>query len=182
METAQCPMPMSNAVRCTSHNFTLQCHTTKCPVPITLRHQFLRLILPSNHFSLPVLFKPKHCFKIDNLLEDVPTLSKSPMFHSIRMEFDGRFFDDWNIYTQVATSNWRKLWKVKISQCQYRVVFNPCVLPCLTYHLWLWNMCQRAIERIMIGVKIKDRVSNNDIRNKTKVTDILTKIESQKWR
>lgn len=34
----------------------------------------------------------------------------------------------------------------------------------------------------MIGVKIKDRVSNNDIRNKTKVTDILTKIESQKWR
>ncbi|GBP46854.1 hypothetical protein EVAR_78556_1 [Eumeta japonica] len=42
--------------------------------------------------------------------------------------------------------------------------------------------CQRAMEKSMLGLKIKDRVGNVDIRTRTKLTDILTRIDVQKWR
>ncbi|CAH2242090.1 jg26670 [Pararge aegeria aegeria] len=38
------------------------------------------------------------------------------------------------------------------------------------------------MERSMIGVKIKDRYSSHSIRNQTRVIDILSKIDIQKWR
>ncbi|GBP10251.1 hypothetical protein EVAR_77640_1 [Eumeta japonica] len=38
------------------------------------------------------------------------------------------------------------------------------------------------MERSMLGLKIKDKVRNVDIRTRTKVTDILTRIDVQKWR
>ncbi|GBP40665.1 hypothetical protein EVAR_36400_1 [Eumeta japonica] len=38
------------------------------------------------------------------------------------------------------------------------------------------------MERSMLGLKIKDRVRNVDIRTRKKFTDILTRIDVQKWR
>ncbi|CAH2238257.1 jg11536 [Pararge aegeria aegeria] len=38
------------------------------------------------------------------------------------------------------------------------------------------------MERSMIGVKIIDRYSTHNIRNQTRVIDILNKIDIQKWR
>ncbi|GBP64504.1 hypothetical protein EVAR_49303_1 [Eumeta japonica] len=42
--------------------------------------------------------------------------------------------------------------------------------------------CQRAMERSMIGIKKEDKIQNTVIRSKTKVTDVLTRIDSLKWR
>ncbi|GBP33186.1 Putative uncharacterized transposon-derived protein F52C9.6 [Eumeta japonica] len=73
-----------------------------------------------------------------------------------------------------------------------RKVFNTCVLPCITYGCETWaltkhhrNMlehCQRAMERSMIGIKKEDKIQNTVIRSKTKVTDVLIRIDSLKWR
>ena len=41
---------------------------------------------------------------------------------------------------------------------------------------------ERAMERILIGVTRRDRVRNQDLRNKTKVKDIIQEIKSKKWR
>ncbi|GBP82279.1 hypothetical protein EVAR_86633_1 [Eumeta japonica] len=42
--------------------------------------------------------------------------------------------------------------------------------------------CQKAMERSIVGTKRQDRARNTDIRMKTKLTDILLRIDQQKWR
>ncbi|CAH2095886.1 unnamed protein product [Euphydryas editha] len=61
--------------------------------------------------------------------------------------------------------------------------FDTCILPCITYGCETWALtqshrdkltrCQRAMERSMLGLKLKDKVRSTDIRRKTKLTDIL---------
>lgn len=96
-------------------------------------------------------------------------------------------------------SGWRRYWSMKevmkskdLSISVKRKVFNTCVLPCITYGCETWALtkqlrnkleyCQRSMERSMTGIRKKDRVRNEQIRAKTKVTDILTRIDQQKWR
>ncbi|CAF4950652.1 unnamed protein product [Pieris macdunnoughi] len=84
--------------------------------------------------------------------------------------------------------------------------FETCILPILTYGCETWSItlhhrerltltygcetwsitlhhrerltkCQRAMERSMLGLKIKDRVRNVDMRTRTKLIDILTRID-----
>ena len=38
------------------------------------------------------------------------------------------------------------------------------------------------MERVLIGVTKKDRVSNQDLRKNTEVQDIIQEIKSKKWR
>lgn len=94
---------------------------------------------------------------------------------------------------------WRKYWSLKeimkskeLSMNIKRKAFNTCILPCITYGCETWSLtaqhrdklskCQRAMERSMLGVKLRDRIQNSDIRSKTKVCDILARIDQQKWR
>ena len=73
-----------------------------------------------------------------------------------------------------------------------RRVFNQCVLPTMTYGAETWSttkeieqkliVTQRAMERKMLNISLRDRCKNSDIRNKTQVKDILTKINEMKWR
>lgn len=96
-------------------------------------------------------------------------------------------------------NGWKRYWSLKeimkstdLSISIKRKVFNTCILPCITYGCETWaltkhhrNMlehCQRAMERSMIGIKKQDKIRNIVIRSKTKVTDILTRIDSLKWR
>lgn len=96
-------------------------------------------------------------------------------------------------------NGWKRYWSLKeimkstdLSIGIKRRVFNTCVLPCITYGSETWaltkhhrNMlehCQRAMERNMIGIKKQDKIRNTVIRSKTKVTDILSRIDSLKWR
>lgn len=102
------------------------------------------------------------------------------------------------INTRIA-NGWKKYWSLKeimkspdLSMSLKRKTFNMCILPCLTYGCETWSLtkflreklakCQRAMERSIVGCKRKDRIRNCDLRDKTKLTDILSQIDKQKWR
>ncbi|XP_013144778.1 PREDICTED: uncharacterized protein LOC106108224 [Papilio polytes] len=79
-----------------------------------------------------------------------------------------------------------------IPQCLKTKVFDQCVLPVMTYGTETWpltagnirrlKVTQRAMERAMLGVSLRDRVRNDAIRSRTKVTDIARRIVNLKWR
>ena len=64
-----------------------------------------------------------------------------------------------------------------------RKVFNQCVLPAMTYGCKTWSptkalvkkleTSQRAMERRMLNVKLKDRIRDSIIRHTTRVTDTV---------
>ena len=67
-----------------------------------------------------------------------------------------------------------------------RQVFDQCIIPVLSYGAETWTttkrlekklrVTERAMERIMIGVT-KDRVTNEDLRKKSRVQDIIKTIK-----
>ena len=66
-----------------------------------------------------------------------------------------------------------------------------CVLPVMTYGLETMALTvksadrlrttQRAIERAMLGVSLKDRIKNEEIRRRTRVQDVMVRIARLKW-
>ncbi|CAH2097703.1 unnamed protein product [Euphydryas editha] len=99
---------------------------------------------------------------------------------------------------RIATG-WKKYWTMKeimkSKELGIRIkqkTFDTCILPCITYGCETWALtqshrdkltrCQRAMERSMLGLKLKDKVRSTDIRRKTKLTDILSRIDQLKWR
>ncbi|CAG9137496.1 unnamed protein product [Plutella xylostella] len=68
---------------------------------------------------------------------------------------------------------------------------SKCVLPVMTYGAETWcftkglihklRVAQRAMERAMLGVSLRDRIRNEEIRRRTKVTDIAKRISTLKW-
>ncbi|PIK46507.1 endonuclease-reverse transcriptase [Apostichopus japonicus] len=71
-------------------------------------------------------------------------------------------------------------------------VFNQCIIPVLSYGAETWTtttklekklrVTESAMERIMIGVTRRDRVTNQNLREKTNVQDIIKEIKVKKWR
>ncbi|CAK1590282.1 unnamed protein product [Parnassius mnemosyne] len=69
-------------------------------------------------------------------------------------------------------------------------LYNQCVLPVMTYGTETWSVtagrmrklkvAQRAMERAMLGVSLRDKLRNEDIRNRTRVTDIAQRISKLK--
>ncbi|CAK1591386.1 unnamed protein product [Parnassius mnemosyne] len=102
------------------------------------------------------------------------------------------------INLRIATG-WKKYWSLKeivkskdLNMSIKRKTFNTCILPCLTYGCETWTLtkalreklavAQRTMERSMTGYKRQDKIRNIDLRNLTKLTDILERIDQQKWR
>ncbi|KAL0832165.1 hypothetical protein ABMA28_001622 [Loxostege sticticalis] len=85
----------------------------------------------------------------------------------------------------------RNIFSSKIPQCLKTKVFDQCVLPVITYGTETWSLTmgiirrlkvtQRAMERAMLGVSLRDRIRNEEIRRRTKVTDIARRIANLKW-
>ena len=73
-----------------------------------------------------------------------------------------------------------------------RKIYDQCVLTTIVYGAETWittreleqklMTTQRAMERRMLHLSLRDRVRSTDIRKKTKVQDILKKIKSVKWK
>ncbi|CAG4968657.1 unnamed protein product [Parnassius apollo] len=85
----------------------------------------------------------------------------------------------------------RHIFSSGIPQSLKTKVYNQCVLPVMTYGSETWSftagrmrtlkVAQRAMERAMLGVSLRDRLRNEDIRSKTRVTDIAQRISKLKW-
>ncbi|CAH2235721.1 jg1537 [Pararge aegeria aegeria] len=43
------------------------------------------------------------------------------------------------------------------------------------------RVTQRAMERAMLGVSLRDQIRNEEIRRKTRVTDIAQRVAKLKW-
>ncbi|CAK1604627.1 unnamed protein product [Parnassius mnemosyne] len=43
------------------------------------------------------------------------------------------------------------------------------------------KVAQRAMERAMLGVSLRDKLRNEDIRSRTRITDIAQRISKLKW-
>ena len=86
----------------------------------------------------------------------------------------------------------RDVLKSKLPICLKRKVYNQCVIPAMTYGCETWKLtkrtenllriAQRAMERAMLGVTLRDRHRSTWIRAKTRVKDIIQVIKQQKWR
>ena len=73
-----------------------------------------------------------------------------------------------------------------------RRIFNEYILPVMTYGSETWSLneiatnklavAQRKMERIMLGITLKDKKRNTWIRQQTGVTDIITTFRSSKHR
>ena len=74
-----------------------------------------------------------------------------------------------------------------------RKVFNQCVLPAMAYGCQTWSLTkkalvkkletsQRAMERKMLNAKLKDRIRNTIIRQRTRVTNVVQYVTNMKWK
>ena len=75
----------------------------------------------------------------------------------------------------------RDVLKSKMPMCLKRKVYNQCVIPAMTYGCETWKLrkrtenllriAQRATERAMLGITMRDRHRSTRIRAKTRVKD-----------
>ncbi|CAK1582477.1 unnamed protein product [Parnassius mnemosyne] len=85
----------------------------------------------------------------------------------------------------------RRIFSSGIPQNLKTRLYNQCVLPVMTYGTKMWsfttgrmrklNVAQRAMERAMLGVSLRDKLRNEGIRSRTRVTDIAQPISKLKW-
>ena len=85
----------------------------------------------------------------------------------------------------------RLIFKSKMNNSLKRKVFDSCVLPVLTYGAETLTLTrasenklrvtQRAMERSMLGITLRDKMTNQWIRQQTKVVDVMEEIASLKW-
>ena len=79
----------------------------------------------------------------------------------------------------------RLIFKSKMNNSLKRKVFDSCVLPVLTYGAETLTLTkaseklrvtQRAMERSMLGISLRDKMTNQWIRQQTKVVDVMERI------
>ena len=71
-------------------------------------------------------------------------------------------------------------------------VMDQCILPTMTYDCQTWSLnkqltnklraAQRAMERKMLDLKLKDKIPCSEIRKRTKIIDIIEYTLKQKWK
>ena len=85
----------------------------------------------------------------------------------------------------------KRIFSSNIPQCLKTQVYDQCVSPVMTYGTETWSLnvglisrlkvAQRAMERAMLGISLRDRIRNTKIRRRTGVTDIARRINTLKW-
>ena len=69
---------------------------------------------------------------------------------------------------------------------------DQCILPTMTYGCQTWSLnkqmtnklrtAQRAMERKMLDLKLKDKIPCSEIRKRTKIIDVIEYILKRKWK
>ncbi|KAG7305046.1 hypothetical protein JYU34_010502 [Plutella xylostella] len=93
---------------------------------------------------------------------------------------------------------WKKFWSLKeilksnVAINLKKKVMDSCILPSLTYACQTWSLseanakrittCQRAMERSILGIRLKDKIRNEDIRERTGIKDALLHARRMKWK
>lgn len=93
--------------------------------------------------------------------------------------------------TWAAYGKLRDVFKSDLPVCLKRKVFDQCVLPVLTYGAETLTLTktsankirttQRAMERSMLGLTLRDRITNTELRRRSGVTDAIERISTLKW-
>ena len=86
----------------------------------------------------------------------------------------------------------RLIFRSHLPICLKRKVYNQCVIPAMTYGSETWKLtkslenklvsAQRAMERSVLGITLRDKRRSTWVREQTKVKDIIEVIKEQKWR
>ncbi|CAH2218401.1 jg1486 [Pararge aegeria aegeria] len=96
--------------------------------------------------------------------------------------------DEYELIQRIGSGTYGDVYK-----CLKTKVFEQCVLPVMTYksETWLLTMglirrlriTQRAMERAMLGVYLRDQIRNEEIRRRTRVTDGAQRVVAKlKWK
>jgi hypothetical protein len=101
-------------------------------------------------------------------------------------EIERRIENAWKSYWSM-----KELMKGNLPLTLKRKLVDMCILPVLTYGAQTWSLtesqksrlkvCQRAMERSILGVKRTDRVRNTTLRSKTRIADVGVKTARLKW-
>ncbi|KAG7297348.1 hypothetical protein JYU34_013337 [Plutella xylostella] len=122
-------------------------------------------------------------------IEDYTYLGQTMSFHDkMTKEIDKRVANAWKRFWSLKEIMKSKTTKMSIK----RKVFNTCILPVMTYGCETWaltkahmhklQVCQRSMERSMLGLRMIHHIEIKEIRKITEVDDVTTKIKTQKWR
>ena len=94
---------------------------------------------------------------------------------------------------------WRKFWSLKFILMDKKQktsikaeTLEKCVIPTLLYGCQTWSLtekqkrtlqiCQRRMERKILHITYRDRIRNDIIRSRTRMTDVATAAASRKWK
>lgn len=90
-----------------------------------------------------------------------------------------------------AYSNLEFAFKMNLKAEQKARIFDQCILPVLTYGAETWvftrdilhklSVAQRAMERKLVGITLRDRKTNEWLRQRSKVTDVTKRVAKLKW-
>lgn len=123
-----------------------------------------------------------------NYVEEYTYLGQNITFidHTLK-EIDTRIKKAWNKYWSL-----KHIFKSNIPLKLKKIAMDTAVLPTLLYGCQSWALTrkiiyklqvfQRATERSMMNIKLRDRQRNKDIRNKTKLIDAAILACKLKWR
>ena len=97
------------------------------------------------------------------------------------------------------TNSWKRFWSLReimkdkdMPMKVKRKLYETCIMPCLLYGCQTWalteiqesklKVCQNAMERSVLGIKRKDRVNLQEIKQKTNFKNVHTVYRQLKWR
>ena len=107
---------------------------------------------------------------------------------SMDHELQNRIQSGWKIYTKYKEILRNKRIPISLK----RKIFDQCILPTVTYGFQTWSLTQqqkkklrtfqRAVERSMLNISLRDQIPHEQIRRRTEVQDILQYVGMMKWR
>lgn len=171
-ETASQLQGMINELNCVSRDIGLELNIDKTKIM-------------SNNAHRPIFVENRQLEYVQQYIYLGKQLSLSKSRHCDELE-------------RRITMTWNKFWshkevlKSNIPLRLKKKIMDSCLLPCLSYasQTWIYNAytkrkimtCQRAMERSIMNLKLRDKQRHTVIREKTKVIDALSHCMKLKWK